>query len=168
MNRSIRNALTLATSLALLAVTGGAAVADHGDHGRKHRFHRGAGMHEAADPERMLRHLTRKLELDDTQRQQIENIVTAAKPEMEALRERSASNREAMRELDSGDGNYEARLNELALEKGSIASEQALLHGRVKSEIDAVLTPEQRRQLEDSAAKMRERMSKRADGRSRS
>ena len=67
--------------------------------------------------ERMAEHL----DLDDLQRQEIENILLAAKPEFEALRE------------------------------------------RVRSEIDAVLTDEQRAKLENSKQRMRDAMQRRLD-----
>jgi len=163
MKKQIRMA-SLALTTALFAVSAGAAVAaqaeDGGNFERKHRMH-GAGMHLGGDPQRMVQHLTRELELDETQQQEIENIVTAAKPEIEALRDRVEANMKAMHELDVNDSDYYARLNELAAEKGAIASEQALLHGRLKAEINGALTPEQRQQLADKGDRMRDRFKQR-------
>jgi Spy/CpxP family protein refolding chaperone len=160
-----------ALSIVLFASTSVAATAAHaGDGGsddHRHRPHFAAGMHEVGDPVRMVKHLTRKLDLDETQQQEIENIVSAARPEIDALRERAEANRKAMHELDVNDGNHDARLNVLASEKGAIATEHALLHGRLKSEINAVLTPEQRQELATSAGKMHERFQKRKEGHSR-
>jgi Spy/CpxP family protein refolding chaperone len=159
-----------ALSIVLFALGGIAATAAHADEShsddRSHRSHFGAGMHEGGDPERLVKHLTRKLDLDQTQQQHIENIVSAAKPEIDALRDRAEANRNAMDELDINDSNRDAQLNVLATEKGAIATEQALLHGRLKSEINAVLTPEQRQELAASAGKMRDRFHKRHEGRS--
>jgi len=165
-----RQAVT-ALSIVLFALSSVAATAVHageGDsHERKHRSHSGGGMHEHGDPARMAKHLGRKLDLEQAEQQKIENIVSAAKPEIDALRERAETNRKAMRELDVNDSNHDARLRELASEKGAIATEQALMHGRLKSEINAVLTPEQRQELATSAGKMRDRFQKRKEGRSR-
>jgi Spy/CpxP family protein refolding chaperone len=162
MKRQTRVA-SLALTAALFAVSAGAAVADQaeddGNFERKHRMHR--GMHQGGDPDRMVQHLTRELELDETQQQEIENIVTAAKPGMDALHDRVEANMKAMRELEVSDSNYDARLNELAAEKGAIASEQALLHGRLKAEVNAVLTPEQRQELADKRDRIRERFKQR-------
>ena len=108
----------------------------------------------------MIRHLTHALDLDDVQRQKIDNIMTAAKPQMDALRERAGTNSKAIHELVIGE-DYAARLNELATETGAIATEHALLHGRLKAEIDAVLTPEQRAQWSDEAKDERDRLRKR-------
>ena len=158
--------------IVLFALSGVAATAAHdgegGSYDRKHRLHFGAGMHEGGNPARVAKHLSDKLDLDETQQKEIENIMSAAKPEIDALRERAETNRKVMHELDVNDSNRDARLSELASEKGAIATEQALLHGRLKSEISAVLTPEQRQQLAASAGKMRDRFQKRKEARERS
>jgi Spy/CpxP family protein refolding chaperone len=159
-----------ALSIVFLALTGAAAAGaqageGHSEH-HKYRLHPGAGIHEGGDPALMVKHLTRKLDLDRTQQQEIENIVSAAQPEMDALRERAEANRRAMHELDVDDSNHDARLNALAAERGAIVSEQTLLHGRMKADISAVLTPEQRQELASGARKMHERFRKRNDGRS--
>jgi Spy/CpxP family protein refolding chaperone len=162
---SMKKQVFIALSLSVLALGSVAASAAHGGPGGK-GLHSGAGLHERGDPVRMVQHLSDKLDLDQTQRQEIENVVSAAKPGMDALRERAEANRKAMHELDINDGNYDTRLNVLASEKGAIATEQVLLHGRLKSEIQAVLTPEQREELTGSAAQMRERFGKHGDGHS--
>ena len=163
MKKQLMRALSLSMSVALFAATSGTAVAgpghDGGGHDGKHRWHRVAGMHEGG-ADRMVRHLTRALDLDEVQRQKIDNIMTAAKPQMDALRERAETNRKAMHELVI-DEDYAARLNDLATEKGVIATEHALLHGQLKAEIDAVLTPEQRAQWSDEAKEKRDRLRKR-------
>lgn len=165
-----KQALT-ALSIVIFALSNVAATSAHAGPGgsdeRKHRLHFGTGMHAGGDPAKMVKHLSDKLDLDQTQQQEIENIVSAAQPEIEALRERAEANRKAMHELDVNDSNHDARLNELASEKGAIATEQALVHGRLKSRIHAVLTPEQRQKLAASAGKMRDRFHKREHGRSR-
>ena len=155
--------LITALSVALLAAASGTALAaqpeakdGHDRHDRKPRLHRG-GDHEAFDPQAMIRHLGRKLELDGTQQQEIDKILSEAKPQVDALRERAEANRKAMHELDAGDSDHEAKLNNLAAEKGAIVSEQAMLHGRLKADIHAVLTPEQRQELAGRSAKMRDR-----------
>lgn len=152
-----------ALSVALLAAGSGAAVAGQASgegHEHKQRFRHEGSMREAGDPERMVRHLTEKLELDQTQQQEIGNIVSAAEPELDALRKRAEANRSAMQELDVDDSDYDARLQALATEKGEIASEQALLHGRLKSDINSVLTPEQRQELAAASDRMRDRFQK--------
>lgn len=89
-----------------------------------------------------------RLNLDDVQRQTIRNIVDAAKPEMQALRERIRANKEGLSALDAADANYAANLQNLAMEKGSLATEQTLLRHRVRNDIAAVLNEEQLAALE--------------------
>lgn len=143
----------VAVTALLAAGTAWTQEAQPGDDERQLR----RGMHSHAQHERMLEHMSRRLDLDDNQRQRIENIFTAAKPEMEVLRERAAANRRAFAELDASDPGHDAALANLAREKGEITSESALLHGRVQAQIDEVLTAEQRQQLEDSRKRFKER-----------
>jgi Spy/CpxP family protein refolding chaperone len=163
-----RATMTLAILLFTLnnVVTTAVHAGDEFEDERRLRMHAGAGMHEYGDPERMVKRLSRKLDLDQAQLQQIGNVVSAAQPEIDALRDRVDANRKALHELDVNDGNHDTRLGVLATEKGAIATEQTLLHGRLKSEINAVLTPEQRQELAASAGKMQDRFRKRREGRS--
>ena len=174
-DNDMKKQLITAMSVALLTTTGGAATAaqpeaheGHDRHDRRLKLHRDGVQHEAFDPQAMIRHLSRKLELDETQQQEIDNILSAAKPSMDALRERAEANRKAMHELDASDSNHEAKLNNLAAEKGAIVSEQAILHGRLKADIHAVLTPEQRQELAEKSEKMRDRFRERRGAGSRS
>jgi protein CpxP len=100
-----------------------------------------------ADPERLVQHLSRRLDLDDTQQQALANVVDAAAPEMSELRESARANRDAIRELDVNDPDYDAKLSNLARENGELASTATLLHGRLRAEMNALLTPEQRETL---------------------
>lgn len=108
--------------------------------------HRGFGG-EFRDPTRMIERMSRHLDLDETQEQNIHNIVDAARPEFDALRERAQSNRKAMRELDTSDPDYSALLNNLAMENGEIVAEGTVLFGRVRSEVAAELTEAQRAEM---------------------
>ena len=95
----------------------------------------------------MVERMARHLELDELQQEKLNNVVSAAKPEFEALHERARTNREAMRALDTNDPDYSSRLNELALESGEVTTARTILMGRVRSEINNELTDEQRAKL---------------------
>lgn len=101
--------------------------------------------------ERMADHLG----LDETQQQSIENILEAAKPELEALREAQRANREALAALDPADANYSTAINNIAAENGRLATEGTLLRSRVRNEVNAVLTDEQREKLGQGRQRMR-------------
>ena len=97
-----------------------------------------------------------RLELDEAQRQAVQNIQLASEPEVTALRERVQSNREQMKALNSNDPNdpnRSALLNDIAIEKGQLATEATLLFDRVRNEISAVLTDEQRAMVEEHKGK---------------
>ena len=158
----------LALSIAALAAGSGAVSAQsdtaaeadrpagghHGRHGHQRR---------SADPMRMVKRMTRRLDLDETQQQTISNIVEAAKPEFEVLRDRSRANRQAMRQLVTTDPDYSAKLSNLAAETGEVAAERTRLFGRVRSEINAELTDEQRAELESLASERSGRFGRRGN-----
>lgn len=112
------------------------------------------GMRGAfGDSERMVEHMTRQLDLDDTQAQSVRNIVDAAAPEMTSLRERTRENHEQIRALDSNQADYDAALANLARTSGELATEATLLHGRLRAELNAVLTAEQQQKLAEKMSK---------------
>lgn len=128
----------------------------------------GAGRHGPdADPTRLLERAKRYLDLDETQEARVENILEAARPEFEALRERAESNRAAIRELDWNDPDQSVRLNDLALESGQIVTDGILLMGRVRSEFVSVLTAEQIVEMEATADRWRDRRDERRGPRRR-
>ncbi len=114
-----------------------------------------------ADPELMVERMTDHLDLDDAQRADVLNILEAAKPEAQALREQMIANKEALKSLDVSDPAYATELNNIALSNGQLATEGTLLFTRVRTEIGAVLTDEQRDKLERSMERKRERFERR-------
>lgn len=156
-----RRLLTPAIVLALVASFGvtvaGADIdpeRDAADFGGPHGHH---GMRGFRDPARMLERMARHLDLDEAQRQNISNIVEAAGPEIDALRDRARANRAAMRALDPADPDYSAKLANLATENGELVAESTMLFGRVRAEVSRELTAEQREQLAAMAAERHER-----------
>jgi Spy/CpxP family protein refolding chaperone len=102
--------------------------------------------------ERMAAHL----ELDETQRQSIENILEAARPEFQALRADFRANRQALDALDPADANYSAAIDNIAAENGRLATEGTLLMSRVRNEVHAILTEEQRAKLAEGKQRRRD------------
>jgi Spy/CpxP family protein refolding chaperone len=150
---------TMAAGVLIMTAAIPAAAQDTDE--RDDRQHqRGAGHHWQHggfdDPSRLVEMLTRRLELDAAQTAQIENIVAAVMPEAAGLRERASASRDAVRSLDVDAADYGATLQNLSTEIGALASEATLLHGRVRADVYAVLTPEQREQAEAIHADMRE------------
>ena len=110
----------------------------------------------------MLEHMADHLDLDDAQRERVQNILEAAKPEIEALRDQGRANREALNTLDPNDPAYSAALNDIAVSNGQLATEGTLLFTRIRTEVDAVLTEEQREKLARSKERMRKRFEHRS------
>ena len=94
-------------------------------------------------PGMMMGRIAERLDLDEAQRESVDNIMSAAKPEIKALRDRAKANHEALKALGAGD----PEVQNIAISNGELATEATLLFARVRSEIDAVLTDEQRAEL---------------------
>ena len=133
----------------------GSAWAETEDGGH-HGMHRGMA-HGGPDMERMIEHMSQRLELDKAQELAIRNIVDAAKPEAEALHKQQRSNREAMHALDLSDADYDVKLQNLAVRNGELVTQMTLLHGRVMAEVSAKLTDEQRAKMSQGRDEMRKR-----------
>ena len=136
------------------AVWAGPGYGDN-EYNGMHRGHAGM-MHGCNDFDRMVEQMSRLLELDDAQEQAIGNIVEAVRPEINALRERAAANREALHALNVADTDYDVQLQKLAVENGELATQLTLLHGRVMAQVNGELTPEQQAELSARRAKMRD------------
>ena len=116
-------------------------------HEGRHQM-RGAGHRmnhdEFGDPDRLAKIMTRHLDLNETQSKTIGNILVAAKPEVDALRQRAEESRSAMQALDVDDPDYGINLQNLSTQIGALTSEATLLHGRLRADVYAQLTQEQR------------------------
>ena len=138
---------------------------EHSDYdGRKHRDH---GMrHEGpggrmGNPERMLQMMTKHLDLDETQTQQLNNIMDAARPEIQVLREGLHENREALRSLDPDASDYNVKLERLSAANADLAARMTLLHGRLRADVHDVLTLEQGQALAERSERFRDRQDRR-------
>lgn len=149
---SKHNLSVMIAIIALFAI-GGTAISQEADDGETQRGERHKQMRQqhgqrgSMDPQRMIQGMARRLDLDETQIEQLSNIVESAKPEMELLRENGRENRKAMRELDVNDPDYGAQLQNLAAAKGALETSSAELRGRLRAEMHAILTPEQQQKL---------------------
>ena len=123
--------------------TTGFAQQDDRHRGARDGHHRGGRDHGPRNPDRMLERMTRHLDLDDLQQEKLRNIMMAAEPELDALRERSEANRDAHAALNESDSDYASKVTDIAAEKGEIVTEREIVMGRVRSEIHAELTEEQ-------------------------
>lgn len=137
---------TLLTVIALAIATTGTVMAQEqagSDSGAKRE--RGTGMRgaQARDPEKMISGITRRLELDEAQVQQVRNIIDATKAEFEAVREQGRENHMARRELDESDADYAVKRDQLAHTRRDLEASSKELRGRIRTEINAILSPAQ-------------------------
>ena len=156
-----KTALLAVVSMAMLSVT---AYAD--DDGRRgDRGPRGGGpgvgMPGMPGPEMMVGRMAERLDLDDTQRESVRSIMEAAKPELKALREKAMANRNALVALDAGD----AEVQNIAIANGEIATEATLLFTRIRGEVHAVWTDEQRAKLVELKGRAGDRKERRENRR---
>ena len=149
----------LAVLSVFIAAAGQVQAQDGDGHFGEHEKERGRHMWRAAmdDPARLVERLSVHLDLDATQEQQLNNIVDAARPELEQLRESLQENRKAMHALETTDPDYSAKLQNLSAANGELAAQMTLLHGRIRADVHAVLTPEQLAIMEERVAKFRHR-----------
>lgn len=145
--------LALVSSAALAT---GAYASASGDKGQRDRHFGGPGF-GMPQPGMISERMADRLDLDDAQREIVKNIMSAAKPEIEALREQLRTNHDALKSLSADD----PEVQNIASSNGALATEATLLFTRVRSEIDAVLTDEQRAKLaEFKERKGKDRMGK--------
>ncbi|MEQ8207794.1 MAG: Spy/CpxP family protein refolding chaperone [Woeseia sp.] len=173
-----RQLTTLVTAAAFAVLANGSVMAQtddtspprhaEGDHhgGDRSNMHRGKKGDRAGNPQHMVKRLQRALDLTDLQKQAIDNSLLAAKPEAEALRDASRANKKALRELATDAADYDLQLQTLSAERGQLEADRAKLHGRIRAEIDAQLTDEQRQRLDEIKSERKERGSKRRADRS--
>lgn len=130
----------------------GFAFAQEGDRGHRDEGYHGSGgpAFPMGDPARMIEHMSERLQLDETQKQELSNVVLAAKPQLEALRDREMANRKALQALETADPDYNIKVQDIAIDNGQIATELTLAMSALRVDIHSKLTPEQQKMLSES------------------
>lgn len=118
----------------------------HGEYKREH-----GGMHgkRGFDVDR----LAEKLNLSDDQRSQMKVIIEESKPQISALREKMRENRKQLRELSQKTPFNETDVRKLAEAQGDVKAEMIVLRMQQRSQIQALLTEEQRVQMKEMREK---------------
>lgn len=118
----------------------------------QHQFgkHRGRGF--GGDPEKFIEHGINRaataLDLTDEQKTRIKAIMEAEKPVVQPLIQQVAAQRQELRQATSNGQFNEAQVQELATKQGQTMTQLIIAKERVKAQIFAVLTPEQRAKAE--------------------
>lgn len=146
-----------------------------GGPGMGHGDHRGAPppgmMGDGPGPmmgmpgQRMFERMAGQLGLSDDQKQKIQGIFEAGRPEMEQSRDLARQNAEKLRAAKPGDKNYDAVVSEVARSAGELASRRVTQGAKLRAQVWAVLTPEQRTKMETMQTERRERMKRRMEER---
>ena len=124
----------IATTAAAVMLTGVGATAlaqGRGPGGR------GGGMRME------MQHGLRQLDLTAEQREQVRAVFEQHRAEQQAIRERAAAARRALREAELAQPLNEGVIREKAAELASVEADAAVLRAQVHSEVFRLLTPEQ-------------------------
>ncbi len=106
----------------------------------------------------------RGLDLTDAQREQVKAIMESHRDEQKAIGDRTQAARKALHEAIAADAFDETAVRAKAAEIGAVEADAAVLQARIKSEIFAILTPEQVKKAKELRSQMENRMK---DGRGR-
>lgn len=108
----------------------------------------GGGSRGEGRFERRLEHMARELGLSETQRVGVEGIMSAGREQAQPYVEQLKAARESMRPLIEAETLDESAVRALAASKGAAMVELAVIRARGRHQVRALLTPEQREQLE--------------------
>jgi protein CpxP len=155
--KSIRNLLsaTLLTGGAALTSAAGMSMASAADEAATtqplpapHEWHHHGG------PWRLLG----KLGLNAAQKQQIKEIMTAARPQMQTLHEQMRANSVKLRQTPPNDPSYAGVVSQASQTEGSLAAQMMTQRADVRAQVFKVLTPAQQGQLATLEAQMQTQM----------
>jgi Spy/CpxP family protein refolding chaperone len=151
---SIRNLLTatLVTSGAVLTAAG-MSLASAADDPTTTQPPPPPGPHERHHHEGP-RHLLGKLGLNAAQKQQIKEIMTAARPHMQTLHEQMRANSVKLRQTLPTDPSYASVVAQASQTQGSLATQMMTERADVRAQVFKVLTPAQQGQLVTLEAQM--------------
>ena len=99
-------------------------------------------------------HLLGKLGLSAAQQQQIKEIMTAAHPQMQSLREQIHANSLKLQQTKPTDPNYSSIASQVSQTHGSLAAQAMTQRAEVRAQVFKVLTPAQQTQLATLEAQM--------------
>src|SRR5258708_4129356 len=145
--KSIRNLLTatLAAGALSMAATGMsfAGAADDAAGTQPPPPPRHPGRNHQGEPW----HLLGKLDLNAAQKRQIKEIMTAARPQMQSLREQMQANSLKLWQTQPSDPNYASLASQVSQTHGSLAAQMMTQRADLRAQVFKVLTPAQQTQL---------------------
>jgi protein CpxP len=150
--KSIRNMLTatLVTAGMALTAAAGMSIAGAADDSTASPPPGPHGRHHHEGPWRLLG----KLGLNAAQKQQIKEIMTAARPQMQTLHEQMRSNSVKLRQTSPTDPNYAGVVSQVSQTEGTLAAQMMTQRADLRAKVFKVLTPAQQGQLATLEAQM--------------
>ena len=121
----------------------------------------GPGAGKEQHEGRFLERMTRILDLSAAQQASIKQVQAAEEEKIAALREKKQANRQELRQAEAAKPFDENALRLLAEQRGALEAELTIVRARMHSQIDALLTAEQR----ELAAKLRSERGEKHKGR---
>jgi Spy/CpxP family protein refolding chaperone len=147
LTKSLLAMTLVVSSIGLITVVSAKPFADGPGCGRaghhmmqgKHDGRRGPNLERLAD----------RLDMTEQQRAEVKAILDDSRQQMVKLREQIRENRTQLRELTGQDEFDEAAVRSIADNQGDLKAETIVLRARQRHEMKAVLTDEQRVQLDE-------------------
>lgn len=124
----------------------------------------GASMIGVPHP-RMLERMASELQLTADQQQALKGVFESARPEMEQVRDKARENAAKLRAAQPGSKNYDVLVSEVARNAGDLATRAVTNGAQLRAQVWAILTVEQRQQLETLQAQRQSAMKERMDQR---
>ncbi len=152
-SKALLASVLIVSSLGLVATVSAKQYSDRPDCERG-GHHMGSG-HERGDKGFKLDRMAKKLNLGDDQRTQIEAIMEASKQQMSDQRDKVQANREQLRSLTMQSPLDEVAVRTIADAQGDLKADMIFLRAQQRAKINAILTDEQRAELEDMGGKKR-------------
>lgn len=144
--KSTRNRILIIGAAVMMAVTAAMAQGPHGFGGPGGEFH----------------HMLKQLDLTSDQHAQVKAIFQKEKPTLQPLMQQMRQSHEAMKALEAAGPFDEAKVTALATQNSQTMIQLEVEHERVKSEIMAILTPDQKAKLAQLDANHEAHMSRHA------
>ena len=160
------NKLNVALATVLISTVGFAtapAMAEGGEGGWKkgHKGHHGKMHHRGKRGKHMMKRMARKLGLTDEQKAEMKTLREAHREEMKPLREQRKAIRTSLEALDPAAADYDAQITVIADQQANLARQMFILKNKMKQQMSAVLTDEQRAKMKEMRAERKQRKEQR-------
>ena len=109
----------------------------------------GFGQHHERRLEKMFYHL----DLSTEQREQVFAVLDESRPGMRRIRFAFADHRRTFHQLDPTQADYQEKLQGIANEVSKLSGQMVMTFGETYAKVAALLTPEQREQLQQTFQK---------------